>query len=288
MLFQLLANGVISGSTYALIAMGFVLIYKSTSVVNFAQGDIVMVGAYIGLTFYHFFKLPFHAAFFLTLFTLALFGILMERVAYRPLIKAPVFSTIIATLGMGLILQNGSQLIWGASLYPFSSTTPLFPIKIRFLSISPESFSVLGSAILVMLILFLFFRFTKFGKAMRATAQNTKAAAMVGISVKKVFSITWAISSSLGALSGLLIAPLVGVTPQMGFVGIKAFVCGIIGGFTSLPGAVAGGIFLGIIENLVGYYISTAYKDVCAYAILIAVLIVKPTGFFEKEFKKKV
>ncbi len=288
MILQLLTNGVVHGSLYALIAIGFVLIYKATEVVNFAQGEIVMIGAYIGLTIHHFIGLPFHLTFFLTLIISAIFGIIMERIAYRPLIKAPVFSIIIATIGMSLFLQNAAQIVWGPDLYPFTHDTPLLPFQIQSSLIDSRRLSVLLTAILFILALFLFFRFTKLGKAMRATAQNKKAAAMVGISVNKVFAITWAISSALGAVSGILLAPLVGISPQMGWIGVKAFISAIIGGFTSLPGAIVGGVFLGITENLVGYYISTGYKDVCAYIVLIVVLIVKPTGFFEKEFKKKV
>jgi branched-chain amino acid transport system permease protein len=217
-----------------------------------------------------------------------LFGILMERIAYRPLIKAPVFSVIIATIGMSIILKNGVQLLYGPEIYGFPATTTLLPIRIQLPWINPVSLSVLATTILSMSVLFLFFAFTKFGKAMKATAQNRKAAAMMGINVNRVFSVTWGISSGLGAISGILLAPLVGITPEMGFMAIKAFVCAIIGGFTSLPGAIVGGFFLGVLENLVGYYISTAYKDVCAYIVLMIVLIVKPTGFFEKRLIKKV
>lgn len=288
MFFQLVVSGLIAGSLYALIAIGFVLIYKSTAVVNFAQGEIVMIGAYFGLTFHCFLNFPFHVSFLLTLVVCGLFGIIMERVAYRPLIEAPVFSTIIATLGMSVFLQNAAQIVWGPDLYPFSPETAVFPFKIRILSINPDRFSVLLTAVFFMLVLFVFFKFTKFGIAMKATAQNKRAAAMMGISVKKVFSMTWAISSALGAVSGILLAPLVAISPQMGFIGIKAFVCAIIGGFTSLPGAIVGGFFLGVTENLVGYYVSTGYKDVCAYVVLMAVLIIKPSGFFEREFRKKV
>jgi branched-chain amino acid transport system permease protein len=288
LLLQLIVSGIIAGSLYALIAIGFVMIYKATDVVNFAQGEIVMLGAYVGLMLYYYLKLPYLAAFFATLLVLGLFGILMERIAYRPLIKQPVFSIIIATLGMSIVLQNGAQIIWGPDLYPFPSTQISIPIQIRSLLINPQGISVLAISVFFMLLLFLFFKFTKFGKAMKATAQNKTAAAMMGISVNRVFSITWAISSALGAVSGILLAPLVGVSPQMGWIGMKSFIAAIIGGFTSLPGAVVGGLVLGVIENLVGYYVSTAYKDVCAYMVLMIVLIVKPTGFFEREMRKKV
>jgi branched-chain amino acid transport system permease protein len=284
----LLINGIMTGSVYALTALGIVLINKATDVINFAQGEIVMLGAYFGITFHLFLGLPLHVSLLLTIFTSALFGIIIERVAYRPIIKAPLFSIILATLGMSIFLKNMAMIIWGPEVYNFFLTTSILPIKIQFLSTHPESSSVLITALFFMLILSLFFKYSKFGKAMRATSQNKKAAAMMGISVNKVFSATWAISSVLGAVSGFLLAPLVGVSPEMGLVLLKGFVCAIIGGFSSLPGAVVGGYFLGVTENLVGYYISTAYKDVFAYLVLMAVLLVKPTGFFERRLMKKV
>lgn len=288
LLAQLILSGLVLGAIYALIALGYVIIYKATSVVNFAQGEAVMVGAYIGLSVYSFMHLPVPLVFAITMAVAALLGVIIERVAYRRLVGAPVISLIIATLAVGLILRNVVRLIFGPNVYPFPPLIANRPLRFGGLVTTPQNLLILGVSVTCMLLLFLYFRFTKWGKAMRAVSQNGTAAVLMGISVRRVFSMIWALSAALGALAGVLLAPLLVVNPDMGWIALKAFVVAILGGFQSLPGAVLGGFALGILENLAGFYIGSAVKDIVAYVVLIAILIARPTGLFAERTGKRV
>ncbi len=288
LLAQLILSGLVLGAIYALIALGYVIIYKATSVVNFAQGEAVMVGAYIGLSVYSFMHLPVPLVFAITVTLAALLGATIERVAYRRLVGAPVISLIIATLAVGLILRNIVRLVFGPNVYPFPPLIASRPLRFGGLVTTPQNLFILGVSLACMLLLFVYFRYTKWGKAMRAVSQNGTAAVLMGISVRKVFSMIWALSAGLGALAGVLLAPLLVVNPDMGWIALKAFVVAILGGFQSLPGAVLGGFALGILENLAGFYIGSAVKDIVAYVVLIAILIVRPTGLFAERTGKRV
>ncbi len=288
LLAQLILSGLVLGAIYALIALGYVIIYKATSVVNFAQGEAVMVGAYIGLSVYSFMHLPVPLVFGITMAVAALLGVIIERVAYRRLVGAPVISLIIATLAVGLILRNVVRLIFGPNVYPFPPLIANRPLRFAGLVTTPQNLLILGVSVTCMVLLFLYFRLTKWGKAMRAVSQNGTAAVLMGISVRKVFSMIWALSAALGALAGVLLAPLLVVNPDMGWIALKAFVVAILGGFQSLPGAVLGGFALGILENLAGFYIGSAVKDIVAYVVLIAILIARPTGLFAERTGKRV
>jgi len=288
LLAQLILSGLVLGAIYALIALGYVIIYKATSVVNFAQGEAVMVGAYIGLSVYSFMHLPVPLVFAITMAVAALLGVIIERVAYRRLVGAPVISLIIATLAVGLILRNVVRLIFGPNVYPFPPLIANRPLRFAGLVTTPQNLLILGVSVTCMVLLFLYFRLTKWGKAMRAVSQNGTAAVLMGISVRKVFSMIWALSAALGALAGVLLAPLLVVNPDMGWIALKAFVVAILGGFQSLPGAVLGGFALGILENLAGFYIGSAVKDIVAYVVLIAILIARPTGLFAERTGKRV
>jgi branched-chain amino acid transport system permease protein len=285
---QLIVSGLVLGAIYALIALGYVIIYKATSVVNFAQGEAVMVGAYIALSVYSFMHLPVPLVFAITVAIAALLGVGIERVAYRRLVGAPVISLIIATLAVGLILRNIVRLVFGPNVYPFPPLIANRPLRFGGLVTTPQNLLILGVSVACMLLLFAYFRYTKWGKAMRAVSQNGTAAVLMGISVRKVFSMIWALSAGLGALAGVLLAPLLVVNPDMGWIALKAFVVAILGGFQSLPGAVLGGFALGILENLAGFYIGSAVKDIVAYLVLIAILIVRPTGLFAERTGKRV
>jgi branched-chain amino acid transport system permease protein len=288
LLAQLILSGLVLGAIYALIALGYVIIYKATSVVNFAQGEAVMVGAYIGLSVYSFMHLPVPLVFAITMAVAALLGVIIERVAYRRLVGAPVISLIIATLAVGLILRNVVRLIFGPNVYPFPPLIANRPLRFAGLVTTPQNLLILSVSVTCMVLLFLYFQFTKWGKAMRAVSQNGTAAVLMGISVRKVFSMIWALSAALGALAGVLLAPLLVVNPDMGWIALKAFVVAILGGFQSLPGAVLGGFALGILENLAGFYIGSAVKDIVAYVVLIAILIARPTGLFAERTGKRV
>ncbi len=288
MLLQLVISGLTLGFLYALIGSGFVIIYKATNILNIAQGEILMLGAFIGYTLKTYFNAPFPILFLVVFVTTALFGALVDLIVFRPLRGAPVSTLIMATLSIMIILQSGARLVWGDDVYPFP---PLFdPVsrKAGGILITPQNLWLMVIAAGLIVALFLFFRFTKMGKAMRATQQRRETASLMGISVKQVFSLSWAISSALGGVTGVLVAPLLGVSPGMGWIGIKAFAAVILGGFNNLPGAIVGGLSLGIFENLVGGYISSAVKEIAGFFILIIVLVIKPTGLFGGRVIKKV
>ncbi len=285
---QLIVSGIAAGSLYALVAIGLVLIYKATDIVNFAQGESVTVGAYMGWLCITQFRLPYFVAVVLVLAGSALVGMIVERVAYRPLLKSPPFTVILATLAVGLIIKNAIRLVWQDTPRTISGVFSAEPIEIGSVLITPERLAIMFTVALVVALLVLFFRFSKLGKAMRATAQSQEAASLMGISVPGIFSKTWALGSALGGLAGVLIAPLVGINTELGAVLVPGFVAAVVGGFTSIPGAIVGGILVGVLENLGGVFISSSFKQVVPFVVLITVLMVLPTGLFGKPLRKAV
>lgn len=275
---QVLVSGLTLGSIYALTALGFVIIFKSAGAVNFAHGDMMMVGAIIALVAHKDFGLGYFASFFVALVAAWGLGVVLERVAYRPLLRAPIFTIILSTAAVGQILRSSVRIVRGSELSlfpPILSTEPFAWYGIR---LTPLNLGIMALSLLVLATFVAFFRWTKTGWAMRAAAMNKDAAAIVGISVSRVFSVSWAISAALAAAGGILLAPLIIITPDMGIIGIKGFVAAIIGGFNSLPGAIVGGFVLGVLENVVGVYISSAFKDVVIFCVLLIVLMVRPAG----------
>lgn len=285
---QLLISGISQGCVYGMIALGFVLIYKATEMVNFAQGDLMMLGAFFAYTYVNLFELPFFVAVILTIGTMALVGVLTERLMIRPMIGEPHFSVLMLTIGLGFILRAVAGATWGNE--PRSLNTPYAGGVLDFdgLIIGYENLViVMGTACLCGL-LYLFFRFTRLGIAMQAASQNQLAAFYVGIPVKRIYSLVWAISAGISAVAGILVAPVSLIDPLMGFIGIKAFAAAIVGGFGSLPGAIIGGLIIGIVEQFAGLYLPTGFSDVSAYIILLIMLLVRPQGIFATMQQKKV
>ena len=285
---QLIVSGIAAGALYALVAIGLVLIYKATDIVNFAQGESVTVGAYMGWLFVTEFHLPYFPAIAAVMVASALVGMVVERVAYRPLIKSPPFTVILATLAVGIIVKNAIRLVWQDTPRSISGVLSAAPIEIGGVLITPERLAIMVTVAVVVTGLMLFFRFSKLGKAMRATAQSQEAAALMGISVSGIFSKTWALGSALGGLAGVLIAPLIGINTELGGVLIPGFVAAVVGGFTSIPGAIVGGIMVGVFENFAGVFVSSSFKRVVSFVILLAVLMIKPSGLFGKPVRKLV
>jgi branched-chain amino acid transport system permease protein len=285
---QVVVSGITPGAIYALMALGFVLVYKATGVVNFAHGEAVMIGAYTGLVLHGELHLPYVPALLLTLAVAFVLGLVVEVVVYRPLIRAPVVSVILASIALGQILRSAARIVRGDDMRVFPPMLSTSPIAVGEVVITPLSLGVIALAFLFMAILAVFFRWFRLGKAMRAVSENQLAASLVGVSVPAVFSWTWGLSSLLAGASGMLIAPLVLVSPEMGFVAFKGFVAAILGGFTSIPGTILGGLVMGVLENLVGVFISTAYKDVISFLFMIAVLAVRPAGLLGAGDVKKV
>ncbi len=287
---QFLVNGVIAGSVYALLGLCFVLIYKSTGVLNFALGELFMLGAFAGVVYHGMLKVPYALAFALAIATVALVGYGLGKVVAVQVLRfqADVLSTIIATVGISLMLVYGGVLVFGPVPYAFPAAFSMEPISLGPAVMTPQSLGVIAIALAIMVVLFLFFRLTRLGKAMRATSQNRSAAALMGVDVGRIFCMIWMLAAAISAAAGLLLAPMIPVEPGMGIIVVKAFAAAVLGGFTSLPGSIVGGFALGVFENLAGGYVSSAFKEMIGYFVLIAILMIKPTGLFERRVAKKV
>jgi branched-chain amino acid transport system permease protein len=285
---QLLASGLSTGSIYALVGLGLMLAYKGTGVLNFAQGEFVTLGAYVALFFSLYFALPYWAIFLLALVVVAVFGVLFERLLIRPLMKAPEFTVVVATLAVSLMIKDGLRNLWPETVSTIPS--PFADVSLRFgdIAINAQYLWVVACTLALMGILALFFTNNIFGKAMRAVAQNRTAARLMGIRVDRVFPATFAISAAIAALAGVLIAPLNGIEPDMGDVLMKGFIAAVIGGFNSLLGCVIAGFLLGVVETFGGAFIGGLFKDVTAFALLIVVLLVRPHGLFGQAEARRV
>lgn len=285
---QVLITGLGQGCLYGLIALGFVLIYKATEIVNFAQGELLMMGAFFAVTYAGILGLPFWLAFLLTIISMAVFGYLLDMLVVRSMIGESQFSVIILTISIGFILRAVAGGIWGSDI--LSLETPYSGKMANFggLVIGQEYLVVIAGTIVLSLALYLFFRYSSLGIAMQAASQNQLAAYYMGIPVKRVFSLIWAISALVAAVAGTLLAPISLVSPQMGFIGIKAFAAAVIGGFGSLPGALIGGLIIGSSEQLAGTYLPMGFQEISAYVIMFLVLTVRPQGLFAQIQQKKV
>lgn len=287
---QTILTGISIGCVYGLVALGFVLIFKATEVINFAQGELLMLGGFIGYSFITLGHFPYWAALPLTIILMGLFGMALERTALRSLVGQPVYAIVIVTIGISFFIRSTVSMIpgWGTDTYgirtPFSEKF----VRTGQLVLSWEHLSIILITFALIVILFSFFRYTRVGTAMRATSQNQLAAVYMGISVTKVFSLTWTIAAALGGIGGILLAPITFVHMNMGFIGLKAFPAAVLGGFGSLPGAIVGGLIIGITESLSGFYLPQGWKDIAAWIILIGVLIIRPQGLFGIQEKKKV
>lgn len=287
---QTILSGVSIGCVYGLVALGFVLIFKATEVINFAQGELLMLGAFISYSLITFLHFPYWAALLATIILMGFFGLALERTVLRSLVGEPVYAIVIVTIGISFFLRSVVSMIpgWGTDTHGFQTPFTEKFVRTGPLVISWEYLSIILMTTALILILFSFFRFTRIGTAMRATSQNQLAAVYMGISVTKVFSLTWTIAAALGGIGGILLSPITFVHMNMGFIGLKAFPAAVLGGFGSLPGAIVGGLIIGISESLSGYYLPDGWKDVAAWIILIGVLIIRPQGLFGIQEKKKV
>jgi branched-chain amino acid transport system permease protein len=286
---QQVISGVANGSVYALLALSLGLIFKTTKIVNFAQGEMAMFTTFVAYTFLTKMGLSYPAAILLTLLVSVLIGVLVEFVLMRPLLKAPEFNSVIITLGLMLVLNSLASYIWGSDPVRFPSPVGSEPISLMGLIISRLHLTVILVSFAVMTALFLFLKYAKEGTALRAAIQNMRAAQLMGIKTGRVFSLAWALGTLIGALAGLLAAPVLFLDYNMMFmVLLKAFAAAVLGGFSSLPGVVVGGLVLGVFENLTGGYISSTLKDSIAFVLIIAVLLIRPQGLFGKVVIKKV
>jgi len=283
LLLQQLFNGVMLGSTYAIVALGLTLVYGILQIPNFAHGHMYMLGAYVCFFLITVFGLGYWPALAAAAILLAVAGIVLERLAYSPLRKQPHISSFISALGALIVLENGVIALWGPQGQRIPNPYPGI-IEVFGITMSQQRLLVIAAAVVMILLLQLFIKKTTLGSTIEAVAQNPEGAKLVGINVKLVSSLTFAISTGLAAIAACLVAPIFMISPSMGaMLGMKAFVIVILGGLGSVPGAIVGGLILGLIEALGGGYLSAAYKDVFAFGALVLILAVKPTGLFGKE-----
>ena len=293
-LLQLVIGGAAIGCIYALIALGFVLIYKATETVNFAQGDLMMVGGFIGLSAMTLGGLPFWAAFLATVVAMLLLGMLTERLVLRPLLGQPAFTVVMLTIGLGYLGRGVVTMIpyWGTETHtlpvPYKDEVLWIGETGKGLVVSIEHLAIIVATSVLVVLLYAFFRYTKLGIAMQATSQNQLAAFYMGIPVRRVNMLIWGISSAICGAAALLLAPITFVHANMGFVGLKAFPAAVVGGFGSSPGALVGGLIVGIVESLAGFYLPEGFKDIAAYIVVLIMLVVKPNGLFGENTTKKV
>jgi branched-chain amino acid transport system permease protein len=287
---QVIVSGISQGCIYGLIALGFVLIYKATETVNFAQGELMMLGAFLGVTATTVLGLPYWAAIAGALLVMALFGFLLERVVLEPILGQPAFAIIMVTIGIGFVARGLVTMIpgWGTDTHVLETPFRGEIVRAGGLVVAAEHLVIIAATVVLVATLYVFFRFSRIGIAMQAASQNQLAAYYMGIPVRRLNGLIWALSAAVAALAGLLLAPLTFVHVNMGFIGLKAFPAAVVGGFGSLPGAIVGGITIGVVEALSGVYLPEGFKDVAAYVVVLVMLAVRPNGLFGETMRKKV
>jgi branched-chain amino acid transport system permease protein len=287
---QLLLAGVAQGCVYALVALGFVLIYKATETVNFAQGDLMMLGGFLALTASVIWGWPYWATILFAVAAMAVVGMLIERLVLRPVLGQPAFTVVMITIGIGFVLRGIVTMIpgWGTDTYTFPTPFADRTFKIGEVIFAVQQVAVIGMTAALVAVLYVFFRYAKLGVAMQATSQNQLAAAYMGIPVRRVNMMIWGLSAGVAAFAGILLAPATFVHSNMGFIGLKAFPAAVVGGFGSVPGAIVGGLIIGLVEAYAGRYLPEGFKDVAAYVVVLVVLLVKPSGIFGDTARKKV
>lgn len=283
-------NGLSIGGVYALIALGYTMVYGIIKLINFAHGEIFMFGAYVGMIAVMNFNMPIYLAFVIAMAVTALFGVIIERVAYKPLRKSSRTAALITAIGVSFLIQNGVLMIMGANIYAFPQVIPNKFFTVFGLRLNMLQLVIFATSIALMIILQFIVSKTKLGRAMRSVAVDKDAAALMGVNVDNVITITFAIGSALAAAAGIMVGLYyIKVFPFMGFTpGLKAFVAAVFGGIGIIPGAMIGGFAIGLIETYVAGYGSTLYKDAVVFIILILILLVKPSGLLGKNVKEKV
>ena len=287
---QMLLAGVAQGCVYALVALGFVLIYKATETVNFAQGDLMMLGAFVALSGGTLIGLPYWAVILFAALVMAIVGMLIERIVIRPVLGHPAFTVVMITIGVGYMIRGIVTMVpgWGTETYALATPFGGKVLTIGGAVLSLQELSVIALTAALCVLLYVFFRYAKLGVAMQASSQNQLAAYYMGIPVRRVNMMIWGLSAAVAAFAGILLAPFTFVHSNMGFIGLKAFPAAVVGGFGSVPGAIAGGLIIGVVEALAGRYLPEGFKDVAAYVVVLFVLLVKPSGLFGETTMKKV
>ena len=287
---QLVISGIAQGCIYGLIALGFVLIYKATETVSFAQGDQMMLGAFGGQLGQNLLGFPYWLAILCAVAGMGIFGMGLERLVIRPILGQPAFSVVMLTIGIAYVARGLITMVPNIGTDTHNLPVPYKDELWRLggLVINVEQVVVIGATALLCGCLYALFRYSKLGIAMQAASQNQLAAYYMGIPVKRLNSLAWGLASAVAAIAGLLLAPITFVHANMGFIGLKAFPAAVVGGFGSLPGAIVGGLVIGLVESLAGFYLPEGFKDTAAYIVVLLMLVIKPTGLFGEKLRKKV
>ncbi len=287
---QLVISGIAQGCIYGLIALGFVLIYKATETVSFVQGDLMMMGGFVGLATMTMLGFPYWLSILAAIIAMGLFGLFIERLVIRPILGQPQFTIVMLTIGIGYIVRGLITMIPA-----IGTETHVLPVPFKDqvlqaggLLFSVEQLVIIGATALLCAVLYAVFRYTTVGIAMQASSQNQLAAYYMGIPVQRLNGLVWALAAAMAAVAGLLLAPITFVHVNMGFIGLKAFPAAVVGGFGSLPGAIVGGLIIGIVESLSGFYLPTGFKDIAPYIVVLLMLWFKPNGLFGEKLRKKV
>ena len=289
MLTQLIIIGVATGSIYVLIALAMTLVVNAVGVVNFATGNIMMVGAFIALTFVNILGLPWYIAYPLTLVAMGIFGVIFERIGYYPLRKAGTLPVIIVTMALGIVLKNVSQFIWGAIPLPVSGPLGDKVFSMGSLTILGQHALIIGLTIVLIIIQQLVFERTSLGRQMRALAQDKIAAAIMGIQVNRLSTFTFVYTAVICGIAGILFGPIFFVSPTMGGPSLlKAFAAIVLGGWGNVPGAILGGLLIGLGETFFAGYVAAAYKDVFVFGLMVAFLLFRPQGILGQRISEKV
>jgi len=284
LLIQVLIAGITTGSIYALIAIGVVLIFKSSGVINFAQGSMVMVGAFITYALVVQFHIPILISLLLAFLISGVMGMIIERSVLRYLTGASLISIIMVTLGISYVMDGGALATWGSSNFTFPKLFPSFSIQLGGIRVSSIYLWSFLTSMVLLVIFLLFFKYSKMGLSMRAAADNQKVAVVLGISSKKVLSLTWIISSAVATAGGILLASVSALHVNLSYIGLIVFPVVILGGLDSIAGAAVGGLIVGVLEAISGVYIAPllggAFQQVAAFAFLLIILLIKPYGLF--------
>lgn len=289
MFLQLTSNGLAYSSIYILVAVGLTLIWKTTTIINFAHGEIFMFGALFGYLFHIVSKLNYNYSILLSIIASGLMGILLERLIFCRLIKYHHVISVMATVGLSFSLRGIARIILGADYYTFPPIFQKNILKIGPIILTTQNVFITAVSVMFMIFLYLFFKFTKLGKMMRATYLNPLGATLVGINTKRIYTLIWGIGCMIGAAAGILAVPITLLTPEMGGdILIKAFAACVLGGFGNIGGTIFGGFFIGLVDNLVGGYVQSVLTNVSSFVIIIGVLFLRPQGIFGQKILVKV
>lgn len=286
---QLIANGIIAGAIYALVALGYTMVYGVLKFINFAHGEVLMMGAYFAYTCVNYFGMPIWLALLVSMALSALLGVIIERVAYKPLRYSGRLAPLITAIALSIFLQSMALIIWGSEIRTLRQGSVSKGNEILGAVITNNQLLIIATTLVVLIILHLFLKYAKLGKAMRAATDNLPLAATMGIEVDKVIAITFAIGSALAALAGVLVGIEQNIEPTMGItLGIKAFTAAVVGGIGNIQGAVLGGFAVGLIENIGIWFIPSGYKDAIAFLVLVIMLIFRPSGILGQKREEDI